>query len=157
MEEPQDGQRGEKNETSGETWKQKSLFLFSRRNKVRRFLIWILTTKPFDWTIISLILLNSALLGIVDYTDKENSSIWNKVVEYSEYFFIVAFSVEFVIRVIAWGFIWGKGTYLRNAWNWLDFIVVITSYLAIHPSLGNISFIRSFRLFKPLWSVKELP
>ena len=62
-----------------------------------------------------------------------------------------------MIHVIANGFIYGKETYLRNAWNWIDFIVVVSSLLSLHPALGNVSFLRAFRLFRPLRSVKELP
>ena len=50
-----------------------------------------------------------------------------------------------------------KKTYLRDAWNWLDFIVVITSLLSLHPMLGNISALRTFRLFRPLRSITSLP
>ena len=32
-------------------------------------------------------------------------------------FFNVVFLLEFVIKVIALGFFWGKGSYLRDAWN----------------------------------------
>ncbi len=61
--------------------------------------------------------------------------------EYCEYFFITAFTLEFIIHVVANGFIYGRDTYLRNPWNWIDFIVVVTSLLSLHPSLGNISFL----------------
>jgi len=54
------------------------------------------------------------------------------------------------------GFIVGKGTYLKDAWNWLDFIVVITSLLSILPSFSNVSGIRTFRLFRPLRSLTSL-
>ena len=54
------------------------------------------------------------------------------------------------------GFIGGKGTYLSDAWNWLDFIVVITSLLSILPSFSNVSSIRTFRLFRPLRSLTSL-
>lgn len=54
------------------------------------------------------------------------------------------------------GFINGKGTYLKDAWNWLDFIVVITSLLSILPQFSNVSAIRTFRLFRPLRSLTSL-
>lgn len=107
--------------------------------------------------IIVLILLNSLLLGIMDYKDKENQTWRNKIVEQSEIFFIVAFTLEFIIKVLAIGFVCGKQTYLWDPWNWLDFIVVITSLLSLHPSLGNISALRTFRLLRPLKSISALP
>lgn len=51
----------------------------------------------------------------------------------------------------------GKGSYLRNAWNWLDFTVVITSLLALTPTMGNVSGLRTFRLFRPLRNLTTVP
>lgn len=39
--------------------------------------------------------------------------------------FIVVFTVECVLKVIALGFLFHSGAYLRNAWNILDFIIVV--------------------------------
>ena len=38
----------------------------------------------------------------------------------------IIFLIEFVIKVIAMGFCLGKNSYIRDHWNKLDFIVVIT-------------------------------
>ena len=40
--------------------------------------------------------------------------------------FLAIYSVEMVIKVIAKGFILNNYTYLRNPWNWLDFIVILS-------------------------------
>jgi len=55
------------------------------------------------------------------------------------------------------GFIAEQGCYLRNAWNWLDFIVVITSILENIPGMSNISGLRTFRLFRPLRNLTTVP
>lgn len=39
------------------------------------------------------------------------------------------YTVESVIKIIARGFILAKFTYLRDAWNWLDFVVVSLAYV----------------------------
>jgi len=36
------------------------------------------------------------------------------------------FIIEFTLKIIALGFYFGKGSYLSNGWNKLDFIVVCT-------------------------------
>jgi hypothetical protein len=36
---------------------------------------------------------------------------------------------EFFIKVIGMGFLLGKGAYLGDNWNKLDFIVVVTGYI----------------------------
>ena len=36
------------------------------------------------------------------------------------------FTVEMVVKILADGFILHKGSYLRNPWNIMDFIVVVS-------------------------------
>ncbi len=40
--------------------------------------------------------------------------------------FLAIYTCEMVIKVIAKGFILNDYTYLRNPWNWLDFIVILS-------------------------------
>ncbi|CAI2381758.1 unnamed protein product [Moneuplotes crassus] len=142
--------------TAGEELVDKSLIFLSKKNFIRKLCIKIIYWKPFDWFIISLIVINSLMLGMMDYTDENNTSWRNKIVNKSEPIFIVLFTLECIIKVIAMGFIGGKGTYLRDSWNWLDFVVVITSLLSLLPSFSNYSSIRTFRLFRPLRSLTSL-
>ena len=44
-----------------------------------------------------------------------------------EYFFASVFITEFILKLIAMGFIMEPNTYLRDAWNVLDFCVVLSS------------------------------
>jgi hypothetical protein len=97
------------------------------------------------------------MLGIYDYENPKSNSFRNKIVLYAEPLFTVVFTLEAVMKVIAQGFILDKNTYLRLAWNWLDFVVVLTSLLSLIPSITNISVIRTFRLFRPLRSFTSLP
>ena len=48
--------------------------------------------------------------------------------QYLEFFFIFVFMVEFFLKIIAKGFVFDKHTYLRDGWNLIDFIVVISWY-----------------------------
>ena len=52
------------------------------------------------------------------------------------------------------GFFIGKGAYLKDAWNWLDFVVVASSFLEAY--LSNVSGLRTFRLFRPLRSLNNI-
>lgn len=52
------------------------------------------------------------------------------------------------------GFIMGKGAYLKEAWNWLDFIVVVSSLLEAY--LNNLSGLRTLRLFRPLRTLNNV-
>jgi hypothetical protein len=55
------------------------------------------------------------------------------------------------------GFFMGNNTYLSDGWNWLDFIVVITSLLNQIPGMVGVSGLRTFRLFRPLRSLTSMP
>lgn len=41
------------------------------------------------------------------------------------------FILEFVIKIIARGFIFGKNCYIEDSWNKLDFIVVVTGFILL--------------------------
>lgn len=68
-------------------------------------------------------------LALTDYEigiDPKKQSTLNDVVNTADLVFSSIFIAEFIIKVIAMGFVIGKGTYLRNGWNLIDIIVVIT-------------------------------
>jgi len=116
------------------TFSRKSLWLFPSESPFRRCVVWIITHKRFDQFIVLLIMFNSLLLGIRDYRPEGKSSMINQFVdEGTEPFFIVAFTLECVLKIIGMGFIMDEGSYLWDAWNWLDFIVVISSLLTEIP------------------------
>ena len=97
--------------------------------KLRFVLVYIVTSKMFENIVMVLILLNSILLGVKDYTDWDNVTPMNQFVENLEPFFFYCFIIECVSKILAMGFLAGHNTYLSEPWNWLDFIVVVTSLL----------------------------
>lgn len=42
-----------------------------------------------------------------------------------EYVFVVIFTMEAILKIIAYGFVLHSGAYLRNGWNVLDFVIVV--------------------------------
>lgn len=46
--------------------------------------------------------------------------------EKTESYFIGIFCFEAGIKLVALGFVFHKGSYLRNGWNVMDFIVVLS-------------------------------
>lgn len=134
-----------------------SLFFFGHENPIRLFCIKIITHRYFENTILFLILANSLLLGIYNYLDPENTTTRNKVITGTEPVFIAAFTLECVLKVIGMGFFYDTGSYLDDSWNWLDFMVVISSLLTEIPQLKSISSMRTLRLMRPLRSLTTLP
>jgi Ion transport protein len=47
------------------------------------------------------------------------------VQEQLEFVFLVIFSLEAVVKIIAYGFALHPGAYLRSGWNFLDFVIVV--------------------------------
>ena len=90
-----------------------SLNYFDFESPVRIFVLRVVDNKWFDRFIIFLIGLNSILLGGMDYTWKLHSShiekpIFNKLVDNSELFFTICFTVECVFKIIAYGIWFGN-------------------------------------------------
>ena len=87
-----------------------------------------------------MIIANSIILGLSDYThaDENNSLLntsWrNRVVALSEPFFTSVFAAEAALKIISMGFVLAKGSYLRDAWNILDFTVVAAAYVISYAS-----------------------
>lgn len=55
------------------------------------------------------------------------------------------------------GFAFGDGAYLKDRWNWLDFVVTITSALFVIPGVPRVSVIRAFRVIRPMRTLRRLP
>lgn len=62
-----------------------------------------------------------------------------------------------VVKSIAKGFILNKYTYLRNPWNWLDFVVITSGYATIGMEVGNLAGLRTFRVLRALKTVSIMP
>ena len=121
--------------TQWHTYSTKSLFFLKKGNRIREIVVSVITHKRFDQFIILLIALNSILLGLRDYEDVNNETPVNNFIEMSDQVFVIFFTVECLLKIIGMGFIIEPGSYLREAWNWLDFIVVVSSLLTEIPQL----------------------
>ncbi|XP_067130873.1 sodium channel protein 1 brain-like [Centruroides vittatus] len=127
-----------------------SLFYFFPWNPVRRFCITFFTHRYFDYFVVTIILINCIFLAL------------SHPIEETEYVFLSIYTAEMIIKSIAKGFILDKFTYLRNAWNWLDFIVILSGYLTIAlqafgVGFGNLAGLRTFRVLRALKTVSILP
>ena len=76
-----------------------------------------------------------------------------------EWVYLYIFTFELTMKIIAYGFIGHKHSYLRDAWCQLDFVVVTLAWLPIifPEAFGNMSAIRSVRALRPLRALKRVP
>lgn len=63
-----------------------------------------------------------------------------------------------VFKILSMGFILNPGSYLRDAWNILDFIIIASGYLSMFMagSGANLSVLRSFRVIRPLRTISSI-
>ena len=72
--------------------------------------------------------------------------------------FTILFTVEMVLKILSMGFVIHKNAYLRDVWNWLDFVVVITGIMEmLDISWFQVRALRTLRVLRPLRSIKAIP
>ena len=68
--------------------------------------------------------------------------------------FLICYSVECLLKIFCAGFILNQGSYLRDKWNILDFIIVLTGWINMLNVKLNI--LRAFRILRPLRSISSV-
>ncbi|KAK4808374.1 hypothetical protein QYF61_002611 [Mycteria americana] len=83
-----------------------------------------------------------------------NPPAWSKNVEYT---FTGIYTFESLIKILSRGFCIDNFTFLRDPWNWLDFMVISMAYITEFVDLGNISALRTFRVLRALKTITVIP
>ena len=114
--------------------------------------------KWFDRFITLCICVNSVLLASKQYDtnyDADYESSWNDLLENLDLVFTIIFLLECIIKVAAMGFYRHKGSYLKDYWNWIDFVIVVISVISLSPAANQDSLkaFRTARVLRPLRSV----
>uniref|UniRef100_A0A6Q2XVE7 EF-hand domain-containing protein n=1 Tax=Esox lucius TaxID=8010 RepID=A0A6Q2XVE7_ESOLU len=145
----------------------RSLFIFGEDNIVRKYFALInwysLTCRftPFEYMILATIIANCIVLALEQHLPGEDKTPMSKRLEKTEPYFIGMFCLEAGIKVVALGFVFHKGSYLRNGWNVMDFIVVLSGILATAGAHMNIPVdlrtLRAVRVLRPLKLVSGIP
>jgi len=157
------------------TYAEKVYGCLSNTNPVRKFCINLVDErvygKKFDMIVMGLILFNSLWMAI--FTDP----VHDKMLEHDHYkdferlevyadkkawvgivdmVMLVSFTIEMTVKLIAMGFCWERGSYLRFGWNWLDFTVVITGWLELAAMNIPVAPLRVVRVLRPLRSMQRV-
>uniref|UniRef100_A0A670I8X1 Voltage-dependent R-type calcium channel subunit alpha n=2 Tax=Podarcis muralis TaxID=64176 RepID=A0A670I8X1_PODMU len=138
-----------------------SMFIFSTTNPIRRVCHYIVNLRYFEMCILLVIAASSIALAAEDpvLTNSER----NKVLRYFDYVFTGVFTFEMVIKMIDQGLILQDGSYFRDLWNILDFIVVVGALMAFALAtnkgrdIKTIKSLRVLRVLRPLKTIKRLP
>jgi len=67
------------------------------------------------------------MMGMKDYLDPDNLTERNKNLLIVEPYINAIIYAECIFKILAMGFVFGSNSYLRDSWNALDFVVVMSS------------------------------
>ncbi|MEQ2213414.1 hypothetical protein XENOCAPTIV_014708, partial [Xenoophorus captivus] len=157
--------------TGGNPRPARSLFLFTLKNPFRKACINIVEWKTFEIIILLTIFANCVALAVFLPMPEEDSNNTNANLESLEYIFLIIFTFECFMKIIAYGLVFHEGAYLRNCWNILDFVIVfmglftfgldtINKIAGVPMEKGggfDMKALRAFRVLRPLRLVSGVP
>uniref|UniRef100_A0A7M4F519 Voltage-dependent R-type calcium channel subunit alpha n=1 Tax=Crocodylus porosus TaxID=8502 RepID=A0A7M4F519_CROPO len=145
----------------------RSLFLFGEDNVVRKYAKKLIDCSlthpltPFEYMILATIIANCIVLALEQHLPGDDKTPMSRRLEKTEPYFIGIFCFEAGIKIVALGFVFHKGSYLRNGWNVMDFIVVLSGILATAGTHFNthvdLRTLRAVRVLRPLKLVSGIP
>uniref|UniRef100_A0A6Q2YWI8 Voltage-dependent L-type calcium channel subunit alpha n=1 Tax=Esox lucius TaxID=8010 RepID=A0A6Q2YWI8_ESOLU len=151
----------------------RALLCLTLKNPIRRACISIVEWKPFEIIILMTIFANCVALAVYIPFPEDDSNATNSNLERVEYLFLIIFTVEAFLKVIAYGLLFHPNAYLRNGWNLLDFIIVVVGLFSAileqatkvdggTPIGGkaagfDVKALRAFRVLRPLRLVSGVP
>ncbi|XP_052056874.1 voltage-dependent L-type calcium channel subunit alpha-1S isoform X1 [Apodemus sylvaticus] len=152
----------------------RALFCLTLQNPLRKACISIVEWKPFETIILLTIFANCVALAVYLPMPEDDNNALNLGLEKLEYFFLIVFSIEAAMKIIAYGFLFHQDAYLRSGWNVLDFIIVFLGVFTVILEQVNIiqtntaplsskgagldvKALRAFRVLRPLRLVSGVP
>ncbi|XP_044763152.1 muscle calcium channel subunit alpha-1 isoform X2 [Coccinella septempunctata] len=140
----------------------RAFFCLTLKNPIRKLCISIIDWKPFEYIILLTILGNCVALALFTPFPNGDSNQTNAYLEDVEYIFLVVFTAECIMKIVAYGFLMHQGAYLRNGWNLLDFTIVVIGMVSpliqlFTDGTFDVKALRAFRVLRPLRLVSGVP
>uniref|UniRef100_A0A8C7V4Q0 Voltage-dependent L-type calcium channel subunit alpha n=1 Tax=Oncorhynchus mykiss TaxID=8022 RepID=A0A8C7V4Q0_ONCMY len=164
----------------------RALFCLTLNNPIRRACISLVEWKPFDIFILLSIFANCVALAVyIPFPEDDSNSTNHDLVsipfysilfyskETVEYAFLIIFTIETFLKIIAYGLVMHQNSYVRNGWNMLDFVIVIVGLFSVvlevitkegdaggqggKPGGFDVKALRAFRVLRPLRLVSGVP
>ena len=125
------------------------------RVSVRDICIVIITSSIFEAISLTVIIVNSFAMALEDPSDGQSTG---GIFYILDYIFLGLYTLEMILKIFGMGFILPKGSYLRDSWNILDFIIVVSGYIPMVVASGstNLNVLRSFRVLRPLRTISGI-
>ncbi|XP_075882176.1 calcium channel, voltage-dependent, L type, alpha 1F subunit [Nelusetta ayraudi] len=155
----------------------RALYCLKLNNPIRRAALSIVEWKPFDIFILLAIFANCVALGVSKPFPEDDSNSTNHDLEQVEYVFLIIFTIETFLKILAYGLVMHPSSYIRNGWNLLDFVIVIVGLFSVvletmthksgeqatthhmpgKPGGLDVKALRAFRVLRPLRLVSGVP
>ncbi|XP_073771742.1 calcium channel, voltage-dependent, L type, alpha 1D subunit, a isoform X20 [Danio rerio] len=175
--------KSKKQGSSANTRPQRALFCLNLNNPIRRACISLVEWKPFDIFILIAIFANCMALAVYVPFPEDDSNSTNHDLETVEYAFLIIFTIETFLKIIAYGLVMHQNAYVRNGWNMLDFVIVVIGLFSVvlevltkeggekeevgenlsahghggKPGGFDVKALRAFRVLRPLRLVSGVP
>ncbi|KAG9509584.1 Voltage-dependent calcium channel type A subunit alpha-1, partial [Fragariocoptes setiger] len=140
-----------------------ALFIFDETNWLRRKTRYLIENTIFEYFVLLTITANCVVLAMEAHLPHKDRTELSMSIEKTEPYFLCIFCTEALLKILALGFVMHKGAYLRNVWNIIDFIVVLTGFIAlfVHEDSRSIGIdlrtLRAIRVLRPLKLVSGVP
>ncbi|KAL1455036.1 hypothetical protein WDU94_009157 [Cyamophila willieti] len=131
-----------------------SFFIFSATNPFRVWCHWICNHDHFGNAILVCIMVSSALLAAED--PLRSNTERNNILGYFDNFFTAVFTIEIILKIISYGFIFHDGAFCRSSFNLLDLLVVIVSVVAVFWNSAAIAFVKILRVLRVLRPLRAI-
>lgn len=88
-----------------------------------QFCALLVSSSFFEWFIIIVISLNITILALEDPKEAEQ----DKTLQLIDFICLYIYTLEAVLKIGGMGLLFPKGAYFKDAWNLLDFTIVLTA------------------------------
>ncbi|XP_059351425.1 voltage-dependent calcium channel type A subunit alpha-1-like isoform X4 [Daphnia carinata] len=115
---------------------------------------------PFEYAVLLTIIANCVVLALEEHLPGGDKTPLARKLEKTEPYFLGIFCVEATLKILALGFALHRGSYLRNIWNMMDFVVVVTGFVTLFAQDEldvDLRTLRAIRVLRPLKLVSGIP
>ena len=117
---------------------------------MKNILLKLNSSKMFQFSVVSIIILNAITLGISTY---EINLFIKKIIQILDYGITIFFVVEILIRFISQP---NKINFFKSGWNIFDTLIVLISLIPI-PNNSSFLLLRLLRVFRVLRLISVIP
>jgi hypothetical protein len=146
---------------------QMSLCCLAPSNPLRMWCIRVIRNPWFDRLAMLAILTNCVQMAVQDPLMDTTSEKYRTSVQSNLHFdsvIVGLFTVEMGFKVVAMGFVAHKNAYMRDRWNWIDFMCVVSGWVDLAStwagdanSASVLTSLRAVRVLRPLRTLTQLP